>query len=111
MKTNSILSIFSIFLKLGLICFGGPIAHLGFFHREFVSKRRWIDEKTYMDLVSLCQALPGPTSSQVAISIGINKHGLSGGIAAIVGFILPSVILLILAAYGLDLFVQQLDAS
>jgi len=102
--------IFFVFLKLGLICFGGPIAHLGFFHHEFVEKRRWIDEKTYMDLVSLCQTLPGPASSQVAISIGIKEHGLLGGIAAIVGFILPSVIIMILAAYGLYLFGHQLNA-
>src|SRR5436190_12296638 len=109
-KTHSILEIFSIFFRLGLICFGGPIAHLGFFHREFVEKRRWLDEKTYMDIVSICQILPGPASSQVAISIGIKEQGLLGGIAAIIGFILPSAIIMIVAAYGLHLFVQQLNA-
>lgn len=110
MKTHSIFEISSIFLKLGLICFGGPIAHLGFFHHEFVEKRRWVDEKTYMDLVSLCQTLPGPASSQVAISIGIKEQGLLGGIVAITGFILPSITIMILAAYGLNLFAHQLNA-
>lgn len=110
MRNSSIFTVFSVFFKLGLICFGGPIAHLGFFHREFVEKRRWIDEKTYIDLVALCQTLPGPASSQVAISIGIKEQGLIGGIAAILGFILPSVTIMILAAYGLNLFVHQLNA-
>lgn len=111
MNQRSIFSIFLIFLKLGCMCFGGPIAHLSFFHREFIEKRRWIDEKTYLDLVSLCQTLPGPASSQVAMSIGIKANGIFGGLAAIVGFILPSLMLLIIAAYGLDIFSQQVNTS
>lgn len=101
MALHPILQLFLIFLKLGCISFGGPIAHLGIFHREFVDKRSWLDEKTYMDMVALCQMLPGPASSQVAIAIGMKKQNLFGGIAAITGFILPSLSLLILAAYGL----------
>lgn len=110
MKTHSISEIFLIFLKLGCICFGGPIASIGFFHREWVKKRHCLDEKTYMDLVSLCQALPGPVSSQVAISIGIKEQGLWGGVVAMLGFILPSLILMILGAYGLNLLTQQLNS-
>lgn len=111
MASHSILHLFLIFLKLGCIAFGGPIAHLGIFHREFVDKRSWLDEKTYMDLVSLCQTLPGPASSQVAIAIGMKKQHLLGGIAAITGFILPSLILLIIAAYGLTYFTHALHSS
>ena len=62
--------IFLIFLKLGLTSFGGPIAHLGYFRNEFVAKRRWLSEKSYADLVALCQFLPGPASSQVGMALG-----------------------------------------
>ena len=72
-------TIFSAFLKLGLTSFGGPIAHLGYFHAEFVSRRKWIAERDYADLVALCQFLPGPASSQVGIGIGILRGGLAGG--------------------------------
>ncbi|HET7811738.1 MAG TPA: chromate efflux transporter [Steroidobacteraceae bacterium] len=92
-----------VFLKLGLTSFGGPIAHLGYFRNEFVSKRHWLDEQAYADLVSLCQFLPGPASSQVGFSIGLLRAGIPGGIAAWVGFTLPSAIALVLFAYGASL--------
>ena len=88
------------FLKLGLTCFGGPIAHIGYFRDEFVIRRRWIDEHAYADLVGLCQFLPGPASSQVGFSIGLMRAGPLGALAAWTGFTLPSAILLILFAYG-----------
>jgi chromate transporter len=87
--------------KLGLTSFGGPIAHLGYFHNEYVVKRQWLDEKSYTDLVALCQFLPGPTSSQVSYSIGVIRGGIPGGIAAWLGFTLPSAIFLFLFAYFL----------
>ena len=62
--------VLAVFLKLGLTSFGGPVAHLGYFHTEFVERRRWLDERSYVDLVALCQFLPGPASSQVGIGIG-----------------------------------------
>lgn len=83
------------FLKLGLTCFGGPIAHIGYFRREFVERRRWLDDETFTDLVGLCQFLPGPASSQVGFSIGLLRAGWVGGLAAWCGFTLPSVILLL----------------
>lgn len=83
---------------LGLTSFGGPIAHLGYFHKEYVRKRRWIDEQSYADLVALCQFLPGPASSQVGIGIGMTRGGLLGGIAAWIGFTAPSAIALVLFA-------------
>src|SRR4051794_8798333 len=88
------------FLRLGLTSFGGPIAHLGYFRAEFVTRRGWLDEATYADLVALCQFLPGPASSQVGISIGLLRAGLPGALAAWVGFTMPSAIALTLFAYG-----------
>src|SRR5271168_5208228 len=89
-----------VFLRLGLISFGGPIAHIGYFRDEFVVRRRWLDEPTYADLVALCQFLPGPASSQVGFSIGLLRAGYLGGLAAWVGFTLPSAIALVLFAFG-----------
>lgn len=88
------------FLKLGVSCFGGPIAHIGYFREEFVVRRRWLDEPAYVDLVALCQFLPGPASSQVGFSIGLMRAGYLGGLAAWTGFTLPSAIILVLFAYG-----------
>lgn len=84
--------------KLGITSFGGPIAHLGYFHEEYVRRRKWLDEKEYADLVALCQFLPGPASSQVGIGIGLMRGGYLGAIAAWIGFTLPSVLLLVLFA-------------
>jgi chromate transporter len=89
-----------VFLKLGVSCFGGPIAHIGYFRDEFVVRRRWLDEAAYADLVALCQFLPGPASSQVGFSIGLARAGYLGGLAAWTGFTLPSAVLLVLFAYG-----------
>ena len=92
--------IFRIFLRLGLTSFGGPIAHLGYYRREFVERRQWLDERAYADLVALCQFLPGPASSQVGFSIGLIRAGYAGALAAWLGFALPSAILLVAFAYG-----------
>ncbi|MDQ2653836.1 MAG: chromate efflux transporter [Chloroflexota bacterium] len=86
-------------LKLGLTSFGGPIAHLGYFRDEYVLKRRWLDEATFADLVALCQFLPGPASSQVGIGIGTMRAGMLGGLAAWLGFTLPSAIAMIAFAF------------
>ena len=85
----------AVFLRLGMTSFGGPIAHLGYFHREFVIKRRWLDEDHYGHLVALCQFLPGPASSQVGFSLGLMRAGWLGGIAAFLGFTLPSALALL----------------
>ena len=92
--------VFAVFLRLGLTSFGGPIAHLGYFHEEFVVRRRWLDEKTYVDLVALSQFLPGPASSKVGIAIGLSRAGYLGALAAWTGFTLPSAIALVLFGYG-----------
>lgn len=98
--TGSPLEVLRIFLKLGLTCFGGPIAHIGYFRDEFVVRRKWIDEHAYADLVGLCQFLPGPASSQVGFSIGLMRAGYLGALAAWTGFTLPSALILVLFAYG-----------
>jgi chromate transport protein ChrA len=99
-RAGSPVEVLLIFLKLGLSCFGGPIAHIGYFRDEFVTRRRWLDEQAYADLVALCQFLPGPASSQVGFSLGLMRAGYLGGAAAWTGFTLPSAILLVLFAYG-----------
>lgn len=97
---GSALEVFLVFLTLGVTCFGGPIAHIGYFRDAFVTRRRWLGETAYADLVGLCQFLPGPASSQVGFAIGLMRAGLPGGLAAWTGFTLPSAIALVLFAYG-----------
>jgi chromate transporter len=97
---GSPLEVLRVFLKLGLTCFGGPVAHIGYFRDEFVVRRKWMDEHAYADLVGLCQFLPGPASSKVGFSIGLMRAGYGGALAAWAGFTLPSAILLVLFAYG-----------
>jgi chromate transporter len=101
-KPGSAGEVLLVFLRLGLTSFGGPIAHLGYFHDEFVVRRRWLEEKTYADLVALCQFLPGPASSQVGLAIGLSRAGYLGALAAWVGFTMPSAIALVLFAYGVE---------
>ena len=95
------LTIFLAFLRLGLISFGGPIAHLGYFRSEFVNRRKWLSDEAYSDIVALAQFVPGPASSQTGFALGLMRGGLPGGIAAWTGFTLPSALLMVLAAYGL----------
>lgn len=102
---NSFLEILLVSTRLGFTSFGGPVAHLGYFHEEYIRRRKWMDEKSYADLVALCQFLPGPASSQVGIGIGAIRGGLPGAFAAFIGFTFPSVIALILFA----LLLQGLD--
>lgn len=96
----SVAEIFLVALRLGCTSFGGPIAHLAFFREEYVVKRRWLDEAHYADLVALCQFLPGPASSQTGFGIGYLQRGLAGGLAAWLGFTLPSALLMVGFAYG-----------
>jgi chromate transporter len=104
-QIHSPLEILRVFLKLGLTSFGGPIAHIGYFREEFVARRAWLDESSFADLVALCQFLPGPASSQVGFSIGLMRAGYLGGLAAWIGFTLPSAVALVLFAYGAHLLV------
>jgi chromate transporter len=101
---GSVLEVLGIATRLGLTSFGGPVAHLGYFHEEYVRRRRWVSDDAYADLVALCQFLPGPTSSQVGVAIGILRAGLPGAVAAWLGFTLPSAIVLVAFALGLQRF-------
>lgn len=103
---KSLVEILLVSTKLGLTSFGGPIAHLGYFYEEYVQRKKWLDEKSYADLVALCQFLPGPASSQVGIGIGVIRGGFLGGILAFIGFTAPSMLVLIFFALilqGLEL--------
>ncbi|MDN8587179.1 chromate transporter [Paenibacillus sp. 11B] len=104
---KSLLEILRVSTRLGFTSFGGPIAHLGYFHDEYIRRRKWMDEKSYADLVALCQFLPGPASSQVGIGIGVMRAGVLGGIVSFLGFTLPSVLALIIFA----LILQGVDVS
>ena len=99
-----LLEVLLVALKLGLTSFGGPVAHLGYFRDEYVTKRKWLDDEAYADLVALCQFLPGPASSQVGMAVGMTRAGIGGGVAAWLGFTLPSAALLILFGYGVAAF-------
>ncbi|OZB30487.1 MAG: chromate transporter [Pseudomonas sp. 34-62-33] len=104
-------AVFLIFLRLGLTSFGGPIAHLGYFRDEFVVRRQWLSERSYADLVALCQFLPGPASSQVGIALGLSRSGYAGALAAWMGFTLPSAIALILFALGIASYGDAMPAG
>ena len=108
---GSFLEVLRVATRLGLTSFGGPIAHLGYFHEEYVKRRKWIDEQSYADLVALCQFLPGPASSQVSIAIGIARAGLPGGFAAWLGFTMPSAVALIAFAFGIGALASAADAG
>lgn len=99
--------VFRVFLVLGLTSFGGPVAHLAYFREAFVVRRRWLTEQAYTDLVTLCQFLPGPASSQVGMAIGLRRAGYLGMAAAWVAFTLPSALLMV----GLALGARALDVT
>jgi chromate transporter len=98
------LEVLLAFFRLGLTSFGGPVAHLGYFRTEFVERRRWLDDRSYSDLVALCQFLPGPASSQVGMALGLLRAGWSGALLAWIGFTLPSAIALIAFGYGIAIY-------
>ena len=93
-RRGSALDVLGVALRLGLTSFGGPVAHIGYFRREYVERRRWVDATTYGDLLAFTQVLPGPASSQLGIAIGTLRAGYLGGVAAWLGFTLPSAIVM-----------------
>ncbi|GGC98796.1 chromate transporter [Thalassobacillus devorans] len=93
-----LLEILAVSTKLGLTSFGGPVAHLAYFKDEYIDRRKWLDDKTYADIIALCQFLPGPASSQVGIAIGMLRGGILGGVVSWFGFTVPSIIVLIIFA-------------
>lgn len=109
-KMQTLIEILLTSTKLGLTSFGGPVAHLAYFKDEYIDRRKWLDDKTYADIIALCQFLPGPASSQVGISIGMLRGGLLGGLLSWFGFTVPSIIVLILFAVMYQTFALE-DAS
>ncbi len=101
--------VFLAFLKLGLTSFGGPVAHIGYFRNEFVTRRKWLSEDTFADLLALCQFLPGPASSQLGIAIGACRAGYLGGLAAWIAFTMPSALAMVFFAFGLGTLGSGLD--
>lgn len=91
--------VFLAFLKQGLTAFGGPVAHLGYFRREFVERRGWLSEAAFADFLALAQFLPGPASSQLGMAIGLRRAGLAGMLAAWAGFTLPAAAAMVGLAY------------
>ncbi|WP_060679425.1 chromate efflux transporter [Virgibacillus halodenitrificans] len=113
MQKNNLRTLWEILLastKLGLTSFGGPVAHLAYFKEEYIDRRKWLDDRTYADIIAICQFLPGPASSQVGISIGMLRGGLLGGLVSWFGFTIPSVIVLIVFALLYQTFTLD-DAS
>jgi chromate transporter len=110
-QIGSATEVFAAFLKLGLTSFGGPVAHIGYFRDEFVKRRKWFDERTYADVVALCQFLPGPASSQVGMAIGLSRAGYLGALAAWTAFTLPSALAMVLFAYGLTTYGNVLGSG
>ena len=108
---SRLLEVFLQFLLLGSSSFGGPIAHLGYFHERFVQREHWLTEAAYADLVALSQLLPGPSSSQVGMGLGFLRAGWMGGVVAWVGFTLPSALLMIGAAALLSANPAWLNSS
>lgn len=98
---NAALECFLVALKLGLTSFGGPVAHISYFREEYVTRRAWISETRFGELMSLTQFIPGPGSSQLGAAIAYDRAGLLGGFAAWLGFTLPSAIFLIFLALGI----------
>lgn len=109
--STPLLEIFRTALKLGLTSFGGPAAHLGYFHEAYVQRRRWLSEAAFADLVALCQFLPGPASSQLGFAIGLLRGGLPGGCLAVLGFTLPSAVVMTLCGYGFAALGDVRDAG
>lgn len=110
-RAGTVLEVFTVFLRLGLTSFGGPVAHLGYFREAFVQRRKWLTEQAYADLVSLCQMLPGPASSQVGMALGLQRAGYLGLLAAWVGFTIPSALLLFGFALGAPWLSETLGAG
>jgi len=108
---NKIFELFKTFLKLGCTAFGGPIAHIGYFHNEFVKNKKWLSDSQFSQVLAVCQFLPGPASSQLGFAIGLLRAGWLGAILAFIAFTLPTAILLIIFANNLSIFESDIGQA
>jgi chromate transporter len=97
-QSGSVVEVFLAAVRLGLTSFGGPIAHVGYFRRDYVERRRWVSDAEFAEYLALSQSLPGPASSQLGIAIGTSRAGPLGGVASWLGFTLPSAVALVALA-------------
>src|SRR5260370_2384141 len=84
------------FLKLGAIGFGGPVALVGYMHRDLVERRRWVTEDTYRLALAFAQIMPGPLAAECAIALGFFEQGLLGASLVGLAFVLPSFLMVVL---------------
>ena len=94
------------FLKLGLVSFGGPAAHIALMHRVLVDERRWLTEAEFLRALSLCMLLPGPEATQLAAWAGWRRGGVAGGVIAGALFVLPGAAIILALAAGYVAFGQ-----
>ena len=110
-QMRAVAEVFGTFFILGCTSFGGPVAHIGYFREAFVTRRRWLSDQAFADIVAMCQFLPGPASSQFGMVVGLMRAGYAGMISAWIAFTLPSAVLLFAFAIGLDRFGGPGDAG
>src|SRR5215510_8029771 len=84
-----------IWARIGLLSFGGPAGQIALMHRELVEERKWIDEPRYLNALNFCMLLPGPEAMQLATYVGWRLHGLKGGLAAGLLFVLPGALVVL----------------
>jgi chromate transporter len=94
-----------VWLRIGLLSFGGPAGQIALMHKELVETRKWIDEQRYLHALNFCMLLPGPEAMQLATYVGWRLHGLKGGLAAGLLFVLPGALMMLVlsmlyAAFG-----------
>lgn len=107
----SLKEIAKLFLKLGIIGFGGPAAHIAMMRQEVVVKRNWLTEQHFLDLIGATSLIPGPNSTEMAIHIGHEKGGFKGLLVAGVCFIMPAVLITGVLAYFYKEYGQQPNAQ
>jgi chromate transporter len=94
-RREGLLPLAGYFLKLGTIGFGGPVALVGYMHRDLVERRRWVAEETYRLALAFAQIMPGPLAAQCAIALGYFEHGLLGASLIGLAFVLPSFVMVV----------------
>jgi chromate transporter len=98
-KVSALREVIAVFLRLGLLAFGGPAAHVGLMREELVNRRRWVSDAEFLDLLGATNLIPGPNSTEMAIHLGYRRAGMAGLIAAGACFILPAALITLAFAW------------